>query len=119
MKKILALAASCLLLASCDVGTGAADGYTFEKGNELLLPERDVKVILYPTNAALQDSYKLRKGGRVLSPGEELFGFSTINRTTCYIHTIDPAVSYKPEAIGHEMTHCLFGEFHPNQNQRG
>jgi len=34
------------------------------------------------------------------------------NYDVCTIHMIDPIISYEPEYIGHELMHCVYGEFH-------
>lgn len=33
----------------------------------------------------------------------------------CEVHLIDPKVVYYPQYVGHELLHCVHGNFHPNQ----
>ena len=39
--------------------------------------------------------------------------------TECTIHMMDPAVNYEPEIYGHELTHCIRGQFHKNKDSLG
>jgi hypothetical protein len=43
------------------------------------------------------------------------FGFVSPDRPACTIHIVDPAKDYRPEWIGHELTHCLHGQWHEGQ----
>lgn len=112
MKKLILAAA--LLLSACK--QGAADGYTFEPDSKKI-GERDIEVVLYYHPSVLSASYETHTGARKLGD-EDLMAFSVINSTTCTIHMMDPAIKYQPEFFGHELTHCLYGEFHPSQNER-
>lgn len=115
MKKLALLAL--LLLAGCDAQQSTkGDGYTFEQGSQRIA-ERSIRVVTYETETALKAAYA-EVGQRTLGPNEDLFGFSVITKTGCTIHALDPKVNYRPEELGHELTHCLYGEFHPSQNER-
>lgn len=103
-----------LVLGSCN--QGSSDGYTFEPGTQRLSPQREIRVVTYQTMNALKEAYAGTHGARQLGTTEELQAFSVINSSTCTIHMIDPAVRYMPEFFGHELVHCLYGEFHPHQN---
>lgn len=113
MKKILALVAF-TLLASCSNGT--TDGYTFEKGTKRITPNLEIKVVLYPSLDSLKVNYPHNANAKRLPADRELMAYSVIGHGVCTIHMIDPAVRYMPEFFGHELTHCLYGEFHPSQN---
>lgn len=113
MKKLFVIAA--LALASCNTHPVASDGYTFEQKSELLEP-RQIKVVLYPTLSSLKKEYDGTKNAAALPTNRALQAFSVIGQKTCTIHMVDPKVSYMPEFFGHELTHCLYGEFHPSQN---
>lgn len=111
-----AIVTALLALASCGKPEGS-DGYTFEKQSQMIDP-RPIVVRTYPSVAALKAAYAQQKNGRKLGESEELFGFSVINQI-CTIHIVRPSVAYHPEEYGHELTHCLYGEWHPHQNDRG
>jgi predicted small secreted protein len=114
MKKLITCFLLAFVLASCNQGAG--DGYTFEKGTQRIA-ERPIKVVTYGSYADLRRAYATFHEGRQLSQNEELQAFSVINGV-CTIHMIDPAVNYQPDFFGHELTHCLYGDFHPHQNDR-
>lgn len=48
-------------------------------------------------------------------PDKELLGYTVWDGPRCTIYIVDERVSYRPEILGHEMTHCLAGDFHPHQ----
>lgn len=104
-------------LAACKQSDTAADGYVFEKGTESI-GHREIKVVQYPSFEALRDSYNKQPGARQIGATESLQAFSAYNDKTCTIHMIDPAVHYQPEFFGHELVHCLYGNFHPTQDKR-
>jgi hypothetical protein len=147
MKKIIALAIGLLALSGCEqqktpaptepkanapepnyapapiqkktsriVSRLAADGYYFEK-NALRINARPIKIVVYSDVKSLRAGYA-KINGRTLAANEELFGFGVINQSACTLHLIDPKTRYMPEELGHELTHCLYGEFHPSQNER-
>lgn len=114
MKK-LAIVALALALLSCKP-SGSPDGYFFEAQSKRL-PDAAIQVQTYPSYAALKRAYSAYHNGRVLGSNEDLQAFSVIKvGQSCTIHMIDPKVTYQPEFFGHELTHCLYGEFHPSQN---
>lgn len=90
------------VLAGCD--TGAADGYTFGK-ETFLNTDLKVKVVLVESQSELR-----RIGPKV----EGLMAFSKINpeAKTCTIYMVDSRKDYQPEWIGHELAHCVYGEWH-------
>ncbi len=115
MRKIILAVAAFLALSSCDSTPRAKDGYYFENGTKT---ERSIRFVTYTSMDDVKRAYATTKGARKLGPNEDLQAFALVSPTTCTVHMIDPAVSYKPEWIGHEITHCLYGEFHPNQIER-
>ncbi len=48
-----------------------------------------------------------------------LKGFSLIHPKggDCQVYIVDPKVSYEPEYLGHEITHCIYGFFHNSQHR--
>lgn len=110
MKMIIAL---CLALTAC--GQVAGDGYQFEKAEFDNRPQVTVTVVEHPSVAALRaEAVRLKIP---VTPGEQLqaFGMLSPTKPTCEIHIVAPKVSYKPEWIGHEFTHCIKGRWHPSR----
>jgi len=35
----------------------------------------------------------------------------------CTIYVMDPSTSYKPELIGHEVAHCIWGRWHDKPSE--
>lgn len=47
------------------------------------------------------------------------FTFWDKQKATCKIYIKDPAWSYEPEYIGHEVAHCIWGRFHRGREGQG
>ena len=114
MRKLLLALAAFLALASCQKNT-SADGYYVEKESQRI----DVQPVIVLMSS--QDQIKRAYANKVhkdLPSDRDLQAFSVIDfkAKTCTIYMIDPKVKYVPEFIGHELTHCIYGEFHPHQN---
>lgn len=110
MKKFFALAL--LLLASCDQGpkTGA-DGYKFgQKQYEKQTVQ--VNIVVYKTQ---QDFNKVLTQRKL---PEKTAAFTVLRPPfdSCTIHMIDPAIRYEPEYVGHEFLHCVYGQWHTNND---
>ena len=113
MKKILAL--SLLLLASCNQPTVGADQYQFGK-KQYENKQVTVSVITYNSKTEL-----LRESRKYGVNNPELVAFSLLNsnkQDVCTIHMMDPSVSYQPEFVGHEFLHCVYGQWHTNNDSR-
>lgn len=113
MKKLIF--ALFLFIGACGQ-QGSSDGYYFEKDSKRI--DRQIKTVLYPNQAAIVAAYETQTGKKRQLGNEELQAFSVIGSQTCTIHMVDPAIKYQPDFIGHELTHCLYGDFHPSQNER-
>lgn len=105
------VAAACLLLASCDGGSGVgADGYTFgpkEREQTSLV----VSVVIHDDMASLRAD--ALDAGAVVPFDRELMAWSVLTPKGCTIHTLDPDMAYEPEWLGHETAHCVWGRWHP------
>jgi hypothetical protein len=99
---------------SCKDSVGK-DGYYFEEPTQRIA-SRPIRVLVYPTQNALVAEYRLHPNGRSVGNNESLQAFSVIDSQVCTIHMMDPKQSYQPEYFGHELTHCLYGNFHPVQD---
>jgi hypothetical protein len=104
--------AAVLALAAC--GQQGADGYVFG-ARQFDRGTVTVAVVEHPSEAALRA--EARRLGVGAGGGRELmaFGFVSPDRPACTIHIVDPAKDYRPEWIGHELTHCLHGQWHEGQ----
>ena len=93
-----------IALAGCGK-SASADGYTFGKA-EWIRTDSKISFVIHPSAKALQAAFPGGKGT------DKLAAWSLIRGDTCIVHIIDPAVSYEPEYIGHEITHCVYGRWH-------
>lgn len=112
-----------LTLVSCS--KKASDDYEFERKEYTLLDQK-IEFVLISNE---QEFNKLAK--EFVGPdqnADNLGAFSRLrlNRadenlagSECIVYIKDPDWVYEPEYIGHEITHCLFGDWHPKQNNRG
>lgn len=83
-----------------------ADGHRFER-KEFERSRPDITIVLHPSVA------DLRAAAPPSARHKYLRGWSVITRTGCELHVVDPAASYRPEWLGHEVAHCVWGRFHP------
>ena len=114
MKKIL-IALSLLFLASCDQGprTGP-DGYKF--GTKQY--EQNPVIVSVVTYKSQKDLYNVAKSKGADYPEIVAFSVLTTERDKCTVHMMDPSVSYQPEYVGHEFLHCVYGQWHTNNDSR-
>ncbi|GAA4827555.1 hypothetical protein GCM10023232_27350 [Sphingosinicella ginsenosidimutans] len=105
--RLIAILAT-LMLAACQ--QQGADGYAFER-SEFDRREIVVTVVEHPSLADLRAD-AARRG--VSDGNREImaFGLVAADRPACEIHIVDPARDYRPEWIGHELTHCIRGRWH-------
>jgi hypothetical protein len=98
-----------------------ADGYSFE-GPSFDRPvlNQKIKVILVATQKEMERLYK-EKTGHVFDPtGKkklQAFAFPSQTKKFCLLYIPDARKEYRPEIIGHELTHCIFGYWHPKQDE--
>ena len=113
-----------VLLAGCATTSAhkAADEYSFEKGS-FTHTDITLKVVLVPNQLEMTTLLKERslKSNMVynnISVGKQVFAFSAFSpsNNTCTIYMIDPKVDYQPERIGHELVHCIYGDWHHHQD---
>lgn len=92
-----------------------ADGYTF--GTKQF--ERDqVNVVVHTYKS--REEFVASAKARGIKNADQVAAYSVLRPPfdTCTIHMIDPAVSYDPEFIGHELAHCLYGQWHTDNDSR-
>ncbi len=92
-----------------------SDGYVFQQKefNRLGLI---LMVNQYKSREALRAAY-MKIHPEAPRPSQ-LLAFARWNSAACEIHIMDPATLYEPDIIGHELAHCLHGNFHPLQEAR-
>lgn len=98
-----------VLLAACE--PTAADDHRFVRKE---FDNRVVTVTIVP-HASVQDLRAAAASSRVpIERGREEMAWSSVypQSRRCEIHVVDPAVSYQPEWIGHELAHCAYGRWH-------
>jgi len=87
----------------------SADNYRFlQKEYETLAP--NVEFVLLKNNAEYVAAKKEAVGNRWRNVSA--FTYWNMQTATCKIFIKDPAWSYEPEYIGHEVAHCIWGRFH-------
>lgn len=96
-----------------------SDGYYFEKPSfaHPVLNQR-IYVVLVPNQEEMKRLYKEKTGHVYDTSGKKIimaFSFPDAKTKTCVLYIPDPRVNYRPEFIGHELTHCIFGYWHPTQ----
>lgn len=106
MNRMMLLALGSLALSSCGE---AADGYRFER-KEYERADPSITIVTHPSLSDLR-----AKAPAAASVGEnrELMAWSIIRADGCEVHIVDPARSYQPQWIGHEVAHCVWGRWHP------
>lgn len=91
--------------------TEAADGYVFQR-KEWVQWNPETRIVEHASHrellAAMPEGTRPRGGG-----SRRVQAWSNISADRfCEIHIVDPSVSYAPEAIGHELVHCIYGRWH-------
>lgn len=103
-------------LTSCNQQPSpAADGYTFGK-KEYEMNNVQIEIVAHKTQ---KEMIKALNERNVKNP-EEIAAFSVLRPPydKCTIHIIDPNVEYAPEFVGHEFLHCVYGQWHTNNDSR-
>lgn len=106
----VAICATALLMA-CDTKPVGKDGYSF--GQETFTrTEFPIEVVLLKSERELSAAFAARNIRGV--PPESVAAFAVIRRNDprCTIYMVDPKINYQPEWVGHELIHCIYGEWH-------
>jgi hypothetical protein len=115
LKKVLGLSLFALALTSCDkVSNTGADGYKFGTPQYEKQQVR-IDIVTYNSQKDLVAAAKARGANN-----PDIMAFSIIKPPfdTCTIHMVKPTVSYDPEFVGHEFLHCVYGQWHTNNESR-
>lgn len=110
-----------LVLGSSGLLTGCGNDpfYSSDDPQYIYKPDRathqadsvHVTMVFYPNLTALRQAAKERG----LENWRQIRGFATWTlpfNGTCTIHMVSIDVKYDPATLGHEMTHCLRGNWH-------
>ena len=113
---VITAIASCTEQEEKNFAAVANDTYRFEqKEYEELNPS--ISIVLYDSQEKFdKDAQKALPRG----PGIKVMAYSTLNQYThhCTIHMVDPLkVKYAPEFMGHELAHCIWGDWHPKRDK--
>lgn len=89
----------------------APDGYVFERV-EYINDNPKMSFVFYKSRE------ELRKYAPSGVKRDTLVAYTTTwkNSNKCVIHIVDPTLSYEPQYLGHEVLHCLVGNWHPSVN---
>lgn len=123
-KMLLAMAA---LMAATPAMAGTFDGYSAKKAKdgysfgqaEYMKTKVSVEIVYVDSYKDMLAKFDATTGVIKASVvgNEKLRAFSILRPTkdACVIYLIKPDVAYVPEDLGHEMYHCLMGQFHKTQ----
>lgn len=121
MKNILLASLVLLFTATTstisDARPKTSDGYRFST-KSIELKEVRIKIVTYKTKAQLEQAILpyLKKSTTYRSVrSSKIEAFSILESPdfeVCTIHMLDPVVSHKPEYVGHELLHCIYGQWH-------
>ena len=114
-----------ILLSACGVSESAtapsdipnnpvmgADGYIFGK-TEYESHSFHVNIITYKNRTTFMNAAQ-----QFNVDSERLVAFTVSNENTCTMHIMDPRVKYQPEYVGHEFLHCMYGQWHTDNEHR-
>lgn len=105
-------AASLLLLAAG--GPVASDGYRYRRA-EFVRNQVEITVVMYASAA----EFRRAAAAEGINPRAVAWSQFDPLRPTCTIHMVEPARTYRPEAYGHELLHCLRGRWHDRNIEGG
>jgi hypothetical protein len=115
LKKVLGLTFAAMLLSSCDPApkTGA-DGYRFGTP-QYEKQQVQINIVTYNSEREL-----LQAASSYGVKAPDLAAFSVLRPPfdTCTIHMVKPSVKYEPEFVGHEFLHCVYGQWHTDNESR-
>ena len=111
--KHIALIFVALLLGSCErTPNKGADGYVFGQ-KQFHRNTVQVNVVTYTQPEFNKQLVKLKLPETTVAFTELTYPYDT-----CTMHIVDPSISYVPEFVGHEFLHCVYGQWHTNNESR-
>lgn len=113
-KKIFSILAIAMLASCKPSPQEGADGYKFGTP-QFQKTSFQVNVVVYEDRKQLLVAAK--KYGITIP---DVLAFSVLRPPfdVCTIHMVSPSYSYEPEYIGHEFAHCMYGQWHTNNDSK-
>lgn len=93
----------------------AADGFRFGTPEYV---KTDFRVVIVEHESAGENARAAMAAGATLpEPSSDnteikLKAWSRLRDGSCEIHVVKATVSYEPEWLGHELSHCIYGRWH-------
>jgi hypothetical protein len=107
------LLAAALMVSASAAAAPSLDGYSFEREE---FEHRTVTITFVPLEKHT-DLQALAEIHGIHLREATIKAFAIPNGNTCTIYSTDPKVSYEPEFLGHELAHCIYGNFHPSKDK--
>ena len=107
--KILFAALALTSLSSCGTQIPASDGYTFDK-QDFYRDDIHVKIVQFDNRKEFE-----AEAARVgIENTSVVMAFTTVSLSepVCTIRVMNIPNDYEPKWIGHELIHCMYGNFH-------
>ena len=73
-----------------------------------------VNVVTFPTRKEFVEAAKARG---ITNDNIAAFSILKAPYDTCTIYMVDPGTRFNPEMVGHEFLHCVYGQWHINNNK--
>lgn len=103
--------AALIVTPVCAQRSSRTDGFKF-KAAEYYRQSPAITIITHQSETELLAAMPADTKQLMRAENRTLHAWSKINGNRCEVHVVDPRVNYMPEYIGHEITHCLYGQFH-------
>jgi hypothetical protein len=113
MYRVFALFFVSLFLFGCDPAPKekGSDGYRFGE-KEYEKTTVTIEFVILKNEKEFNDAAKKYVPNRSRE-GLQAFGRLFPSKNHCILYIKDPNWKYKPEFIGHEVSHCIWGRWHP------
>lgn len=120
IKRILFWLLPFTLLFGCNEAPRSSfgDGYHFEQA-EFLNTNIALKLVLAQDQKGLKDLWE--RHGNDSPFNRNLRAFARVDEAakTCTIYALDSRAKHAPQWLGHELEHCIYGQWHPTQGESG
>ena len=119
------VALSLSIISTTAISAVGKDGYEFPSSREIINDKTaQIRVVYLDSQRDLLIKFKeldIDSNSRTRPDGEDkdrkLYAFSLVSKLggVCTIYIVKPTKTYKPEILGHEVFHCLEGDWHNDQ----
>ena len=117
MKKFILLL-PLVLLSSCNQQNSTTPGSDNYRFGQKQYENKSVSVEIVTYNSRAKLKRESRKYGVTSDTVVAFTLLSKNDQTKCTIHMMDPYNAYEPEFVGHEFLHCVYGQWHTNNESR-